>query len=116
MGGVDWSVIIGFVGLIVVIVGAVIARDRAITNTIHTNHEAALKESNDGDDKLHSRINDVRETMTNGYVRRDDLDGHLQRIEKGVTELRTEMREERRDTNTRLDAVLSAISNKSKSG
>lgn len=109
---VEWSVVIGFAGIIIAIVGAVIARDRAITNMIHRNHEAALKESNDGDDKLHERINRTRDEMHDQFVRRTDLDGHLQRIEKGVTELRAEMQQERRETNARLDAVLQAVASK----
>lgn len=112
---VEWSVLIGFAGLIVVIVGGVIARDRAITNMIHTNHEETAKAIKEGDDGLHERINRTRDDMSNHYVKRTDLDGHLQRIEKGVAEMRTEMREERRDTNQRLDAVLAAISSGTKS-
>ena len=106
----DWPTLIGLFGLVVVIAGAAIARDRQLTNMIHKNHEEGLTAINDGDDRLHTRVNELREHVSNGYVRRDDLDGHLQRIEKGVSEIRNEMREERRDTNNRLDAVLSAIS------
>lgn len=109
---VEWSVVIGFAGILITVVGAVIARDRAITNMIHRNHDAALKESNDGDDKLHERINRTRDEMHDQFVRRTDLDGHLQRIEKGVTELRAEMQQERRETNARLDAVLQAVASK----
>lgn len=112
---VEISVLVGLTGIIVVIVGGVIARDRQIVNMIHKNHEEAATAVNDGDDKLHSRVNALRDTITNRYVRRDDLDGHLQRIEKGVSEMRTEIREERRDTNNRLDAVLAAISSGVKS-
>jgi SMC interacting uncharacterized protein involved in chromosome segregation len=82
---------------------------------IHTNHEETAKSIKEGDDGLHERINRTRDDLSNHYVKRTDLDGHLQRIEKGVSEMRTEMREERRDTNNRLDAVLAAISNGTKS-
>lgn len=37
---------------------------------------------------LHSRIDDVKEK----YVRRDDLDGHIMRIDQNVRDLRDEMR------------------------
>jgi len=112
---VDWAVMIGFGTLLVTIVGGVIARDRAITNMIHTNHDENTKAIKDGDDVLHERINRTRDDLSNHYVKRTDLDGLIQRIEKSVTEMRQEMREERRDTNQRLDAVLSAISNGTKS-
>lgn len=37
---------------------------------------------------LHSRVDDVKEK----YVRRDDLDGHILRIDQNVRDLRDEMR------------------------
>lgn len=112
---IETSLFIGLVSVVVVIVGGVIARDRQITNMIHKNHEELTSALNEGDDKLHSRVNELRSHVTDQYVRRTDLDGHLGRIEKGVTELRHEMREERRDTNQRLDAVLQALGTTTKS-
>lgn len=113
---IDWGVVVSFIGLMVVVIGAVIARDRQITNMIHKNHientdavTDAAKLASDGDKELHSRINRLREHADNEFVRRADLDGHLHRIEKGVAEIRTEMRDERRETNNRLDAVLTAL-------
>ena len=114
---IDWGVVVSFTGLAVVVTGAVIARDRQITNMIHKNHientdavADAAKLAADGDKELHSRVNRLREHTDKEFVRRTDLDGHLQRIEKGVAEIRTEMRDERHETNNRLDAVLTAIS------
>lgn len=49
--------------------------------------------------KTHERIDDVKEK----YVRRDDLDGHLTRIDRTVHEIREEMRENHRQ-------VLAALS------
>lgn len=42
--------------------------------------------------KTHERIDDVKDK----YVRRDDLDQHLKRIDTTVKELRTEIRENHR--------------------
>jgi hypothetical protein len=115
--GIDWGVVVGFIGLIFVVVGAVIARDRQITNMIHKNHNEntdavtdAAKLASDEAKEIHSRINRLREHSDNEFVRRADLDGHLQRIEKGVADMRTEMRADRTETHSRLDAVLTAIS------
>lgn len=52
-----------------------------------------------GDEKLHGRINSVRES----YVRRDDNERHLQRLETTLKEVRDEQRQMHQ-------AVLSAIS------
>ena len=41
---------------------------------------------------LHGRVDDVKEK----YVRRDDLDGHIQRLDGNVRDLREEMRENHR--------------------
>jgi hypothetical protein len=37
-----------------------------------------------GDDRLHERINRVRDE----FVRRDDLDGHMARVDRALTEMR----------------------------
>lgn len=109
---IEWSVLIGVVGLVVAIVGGVIARDRAIVKMIHNNHDEASKAIKEGDDMLHERVNRTRDEMHDQFVRRADLDGNLSRIEKGVTDLRAEMQTERRETNSRLDAVLQAVAGK----
>lgn len=81
--------LIGVVGLI----GGLIARDRQVHKTIA-----------EGDEKLSNRITRVQEQ----YVRRDDLNGHIQTIENSVNQ----MREEQRETNRRIDAVLTTLSRK----
>ena len=45
-----------------------------------------------GQRDIHGRIDQVKDD----YVRRDDLDGHIQRIDQNVRELRDEMRENHR--------------------
>lgn len=106
---IETSVVIGFGGLLVTLIGGIIARDRALTNMIHQNHEENTKSIKDGDDVLHERINRTRDEMNNGYVRRTDLDGHLQRIEASLRELKADAKEDRKETNTRLDALLAAV-------
>lgn len=81
-----------FIGLFTA-VGGLIVRDRQV-----------MKSINDGDEKLHERINNVQAN----YVRRDDLNGHIQSIENNVRS----MREEQRETNRRIDAVLGALAKK----
>lgn len=105
----DWAIVIGFGGLLVTVVGAVIARDRQLTNMIHRKAEETAAASTAGDDVLHQRINRTRDEMHEHFVKRADLDGHLSRIEQRVSELRQDMKEERRETNQRLDAVLAAL-------
>lgn len=51
--------------------------------------------------KTHERIDDVKDK----YVRRDDLDGHLTRIDRTVHEIREEMRDNHKQ-------VIAALSKK----
>ncbi len=86
--GIEW--LIGIVIAAVSLIGGIIVRDRQVMRAI-----------NEGDEKLHQRINRVSDT----YVRRDDLNGHIQSIENTVNQ----MREEQRETNRRIDALLAAM-------
>lgn len=63
---------------------------------------ASIKE---GDDELHARVNRTRDD----YVRRVDLDSHINQLREGVKELKDETRESARETNKRLDQVLAAL-------
>ena len=57
---------------------------------------------------LHARINRVREDA----VQKTDLDGHLLRLSSEMREMRDEHRQSTKDTNARLDALLSAIASR----
>ena len=81
--------IIALIGL----VGGIVARDRQLMSEIAK-----------GDEKLHDKI----AKMQSDYVRRDDLNGHIQSIENSVDQ----MREEQRETNRRIDVLLTALSKK----
>ena len=87
-----WSWILAAAGIVITLIGGIMVRDRQVMSTIKA-----------GDDTLHERVNRTRDE----YVRRDDLDNHIRRIEKSVEEMRVEMREQRR-TNERLDATLTS--------
>ena len=63
-----------------------------------------------GDDRLHERVNRVRDE----YVRRVDLDDLVAQLRDSVRELRDETREASRGTNTRLDQVLAVLAKNTK--
>jgi peptidoglycan hydrolase CwlO-like protein len=78
---VDFSTIISIAALaasILLAVGAAIVRDRQLTAMIRA-----------GDDALLERIEDVR----HDYVRRDDHDKAISRLESSVSDVRHEMKE-----------------------
>lgn len=91
----DLRWIIGIAVTAVVAVGTMLAA--AFRNLSgHINAQVAV---------LHGRVNKVKDD----YVRRDDLDKHLARIDGNVNELRREIRESHADNNTRLDAILNRL-------
>lgn len=93
-------------------VGGIVARDRYISNTIVSGDKAVRDEFDrklevmqvevDKDAAiLHERINKTRDE----FVRRDDLDGHLSRIEKNIGA----MHDEQKGMNKRLDDFMVAM-------
>jgi len=79
---------------IIAIIGGIIARDRQLTRMI-----------SEGDDKVHERVNRVRDE----YVRRSDLDGHIQRLDANIQTLAKDVREQSQETTRRLDALIAAM-------
>lgn len=57
---------------------------------------------------LHERVNRVRED----HVKKSDLDGHLARLSQDMRDMRSEQREANKATNTRLDALISALTHR----
>lgn len=94
MSSEAWQ-ILGFAVAAVTMIGGLIIRDRQI-----------FAEIKKGEAELHERINNVQEK----YVRRDDLNGHIESMQHAISEVRNEQR----GTNTRIDALLIAMSNKDK--
>jgi uncharacterized protein YlxW (UPF0749 family) len=93
----DWQWVVGSIFAVVTMVGGFIMRDRQVA-----------KQIKDGDDRLHDRINRVRDD----YVRRDDLHTQITRLDDSIKEMRKEMKEETSKTNDRLDRLLAEISKK----
>lgn len=86
-----FELVIGWGLSVVGIVGGIIARDRAL-----------MRQINDGDAALHERVNRTRDE----FVRRDDLDKHLARIDANIAGMYAEQKE----TNKRIDAFMAAVS------
>lgn len=73
-------------------VGGYVTRDRAV-----------IRQMRDGDDKLHVRVNRVERD----FVRKEELRDHWERSEKAIAELRADVKEHARETNSRLDVIIS---------
>lgn len=93
--GEDIKWLIGIsASMVVSLIIALIASFRSLASSIKT-----------GDDALHERINSTRDD----YVRRVDLDGHVNQLRDGMKELKEEMRESAREMNKRLYQVLAFL-------
>lgn len=103
-----WQIAVALIPVVL----AAMARDRSMMTMISgtrndwQNSIAAAKEDcrkmlDAGTGTLHDRISRVRDE----YVRRDDLDGHLQRMEKQFDEVRNEMRRNSENTDKKLDDI-----------
>ena len=77
---IKWIIGIGL-SVVVAFVSAVIGAFKSLTNKITKNTY-----------ELHSRVDEVKDK----YVRRDDLDGHIQRIDRSLHDLRKEVAENHR--------------------
>lgn len=85
--GVEVSAIVAFIGILFV---------------VFRNLSSKLTSSTA---ELHKKIDDVKEK----YVRRDDLDSHIQRLDLSVNDLRREQKELRDEQRTQHHQVLEAI-------
>lgn len=88
---------------------AMIAAAGVVSGVVAAGWRVLSDRQYNGDNTLHDRINRVRDDLGKDFVRKSDLDGHLQRIDKSVTDLRDEAREASRETNRRLDTIISAV-------
>lgn len=93
--------IVGWGLSILTLVGGAIARDRYISASIATGDKAVRDEMDKKIDVVHERVNKTRDE----FVRRDDLDGHLARIEKSIAG----MHEEQKITNKRIDEFMTEM-------
>lgn len=86
--GIEWVVTTAIA--LVALIGGIVVRDRQVHKAI-----------SEGDAKLYDRIAEVERS----YVRRDDLNGHIEAIQNSVRE----MREEQRNTTKRIDELLTTL-------
>jgi hypothetical protein len=82
-------------------IGGIIARDRYLSAAIVSGDKAVREELDKKIDNCHERVNKTRDD----FVRRDDLDSHMTRIEKSITG----MHDEQKEMNKRIDTFMTAL-------
>lgn len=76
------------IGLAITLGGFLIAGFRALAARISASSAESHKRVDVVSAEIHKRIDDVKDR----YVRRDDLDGHLGRVDANLKELKDEVR------------------------
>lgn len=81
--GLAWGEVMALAALGVTLMGMLLVHGRWVLSRIQTAEaeaQARVSEVHARIDGVHARINEVKE----GYVRRDDLDQHIQRLERSM--------------------------------
>lgn len=86
------------VSITLAVTGMMITSFRMLSTKISTNSRNLHEKVEDNHREVHGRIDNVKEK----YVRRDDLDGHIERIDRNIAEMRAEQRDQTRQM---LDAI-----------
>ena len=73
-------------GFLLTLIGGIIVRDRQVSKRI-----------SDGNEKLHDRIDEVKDTMNSDFARKDDVRESVRRVERSIETLGTEMRQNHKD-------------------
>jgi hypothetical protein len=98
----EWlQVLIAFAALAVPVIGAAMARDRSLLTMIQTVKDDAAANVKASTDPIHERINRIRDE----FVRRDDLEGHLERWDKQFEGLRDDLRRVSENSDRKLDEI-----------
>ena len=92
MQTVQW--LIGVAVAFTALVGGVVTRDRQVAKQIR-----------DVENRMHDRINKVKDD----YVKRSDMEAGMARVSDDVSKLRDEIRDDRQETNRRLDTIIQNV-------
>jgi hypothetical protein len=76
------------IGVVLAVAGIAVGALRAVNNRL----DDLVGQIKTGDDQLHERINRVRDDISNGYVRRVDLDSHMKRTDDTLKEMRDDQK------------------------
>ena len=69
-------------GFILTLIGGIIVRDRNVSKRI-----------SDGNQKLHDRVDDLKDKMNSEFARKGDVNESIRRVERGIEGLGKEMRD-----------------------
>ena len=110
------ELLIAFAGFVVVTIGGVIARDRALQRMIREGDERVSSEAAAGRKHLHERLDDSKRelgdrfdalahTINRDFVRREDI----RAVQDSINALSSKVDQAQQGTNRRLDELLHTL-------
>lgn len=99
------EVILAIGGFLVVVIGGIMARDRALQRMIREGDEAVENKGTHGRKALHDKFDTLAASINRDFVRRSDI----QAIQESIASMAQEMQNGHKDTNKRLDDLLHAM-------
>lgn len=105
-----FQAILGLTALGLTFGGLLVGAFRSLSTRMSSGNKALYDKMDSKHSHLDNRIDRIKED----YVRRVDLDGHLQRVEKGIEELRNEQKSQNAQVLTLLSSLVSATTAKDK--
>ncbi|MBL4768202.1 MAG: hypothetical protein JKY94_10880 [Rhodobacteraceae bacterium] len=93
------------IGIVATIVIAMISTFRSLSSKISAGNKAIYAKIEEADKDIGHKIEDVKQR----YVRRDDLDSHISRLDQTVNDLRREQKELRDEQRDQHQQVMNAL-------
>lgn len=88
----QWLIGIGLT-FVLAVLGIAIGAFRAMSNRLDKAVSEVRDAVKDGDEKLHERVNRLRQDVSDNYVRRADLESHMSRSDVTQKEMRDDLKE-----------------------
>lgn len=93
---VDLGQTLGIIVAVVALFGGYITRDRYV-----------IKQIADAENRMHKRVSAMKDT----YVHKADMATTMSRLHDDVKQLREDIKDDRTETNRRLDTIIATITN-----
>lgn len=115
LDGDTLTYIVSLSGVALALIAGVVGRDRYLQKLIRDGDDRLRDAIEAGDERLHGRINDVREEMANvreEYVSKTEQGDFRLRLEAMMVEIKQDQREARQETRADLQAMRAEVNSR----
>lgn len=100
-----WQILLSVAAISVPAIFTVMARDRSLMTIISEAISKADDKIRRESEMLHDRVSRVRDE----HVRRDEFNSHVDRTERSISDLRTDLKHGQAEMNKRLDEIIRLV-------